>query len=45
MRFVVLCGSAKNPPDLVVGLFETAEDANDWLTVRRPQRDRYAVPS
>jgi len=44
MRFIVLCGRAKNPPDLVVGPFETTEDANDWLTAHKPQPDRYAVP-
>jgi hypothetical protein len=44
MRFVVLCGLAKNSPDLIVGPFETVEDANDWLTARKPQPDRYAVP-
>ena len=44
MGFVVLCGPAKNPPDLLVGPFQTAGDANDWLTARIVQPDRYAVP-
>lgn len=44
MGFVVLCGPAKNPPDLVAGPCETAEDADDWLTARVVQLDRYSGP-
>ena len=38
------CGPANSEPDLLVGPFETAEDANEWIARQPFQPSRYAVP-
>jgi hypothetical protein len=43
MPYAVLCGAAKNPPDHIVGPFETSEDAEQWIAEQTPQPGRYMV--
>jgi VRR-NUC domain len=44
MPYVVLCGPAKNAPDLIVGPFGTAGEAERWIAGRIREPSRYAVP-
>ena len=44
MPYAVLCGPAKNAPDLLVGPFETAEEAAQWIAGQTPEPGRYMVP-
>ena len=43
MPCAVLCGPAKNAPDLLVGPFETAEEADRWIAEQTSQPGRYMV--
>lgn len=44
MPHVVLCGPAKNAPDLIVGPFSTAGEAEEWIAGQVGEPGRYAVP-
>jgi hypothetical protein len=44
MSHVVLCGPAKNAPDLIVGPFSTAGEAEKWIAGQVGEPGRYAVP-
>lgn len=44
MPYVVLCGPAKSAPDLVVGPFGTAGQAEEWIADQAGEAARYAVP-
>jgi hypothetical protein len=44
MPYAVLCGPAKNAPDLLVGPFETAEEATQRIAGQTPEPGRYMVP-
>jgi hypothetical protein len=44
MSFVVLCGPANTAPDLLVGTFDTADDADEWIARQPVHPGRYAVP-
>jgi len=44
MPHVVLCGPAKNAPDLIVGPFTTAGEAERWIAGQVSKPGRYAVP-
>jgi hypothetical protein len=44
MPHVVLCGPAKNAPDLIVGPFSAAGEAEEWIAGQVDQAGRYAVP-
>jgi hypothetical protein len=44
MPHVVLCGPAKNAPDLIVGPFSTAGEAEEWTAGQECEPGRYAVP-
>jgi hypothetical protein len=43
MPYVVLCGPAKSAPDLVVGPFGTAGEAEEWVAGQLGEPTRYAV--
>jgi hypothetical protein len=43
MSFVVLCGQAKSAPDLLVGPFETAQEASEWVAGQPAEPGRYMV--
>lgn len=44
MSFVVLCGPTKNAPDLIVGPFDTVDEADEWIASQAVSPGRYAVP-
>jgi hypothetical protein len=44
MPHVVLCGPAKNAPDLIVGPFRTAAEAEKWIAGQVGKPGRYTVP-
>jgi hypothetical protein len=44
MAHVVLSGPARDAPDLIVGPFSTADDAERWIAGQVREAGRYAVP-